>query len=179
MTYMVAQQHPCMVAAGLLSLEAASGAACTGHCTTPTTRSPLETSKTSPHSQQSYHHPVETPVLSLNNSRPHPLPWPNFTPPPRAPPSTPPPPHLYAGWPPLNEVGCLALAYACESLVHLAGVHLALDDVEDADVAAGRQVLGTSMRRHLRHWARNRLEAYDGNCKKRMLFGLRRQQQQQ
>ena len=57
--------------------------------------------------------------------------------------------YLYAGWPPLDEVCCLALAYACEGLVHLAGVHLALYDVEDADVPAGRRVLLTGMRRHL------------------------------
>lgn len=39
--------------------------------------------------------------------------------------------YLYACWPPLDEWRCLALPYALQSLVHLAGVHLPLNDVED------------------------------------------------
>lgn len=58
-------------------------------------------------------------------------------------------PHLDAGGPPVDEVGGLALAYALQALMHLAGVHLALDDVEDGDVARRGQVLGARMGRHL------------------------------
>mmetsp|Transcript_14394 Transcript_14394/g.35705 ORF Transcript_14394/g.35705 Transcript_14394/m.35705 type:complete len:245 (-) Transcript_14394:1041-1775(-) len=56
--------------------------------------------------------------------------------------------HLDGRGPPLDEVGRLALPDALQALVHLRGVHIALDDVEDGDVAA---VLTVALARVLRH----------------------------
>ncbi len=44
--------------------------------------------------------------------------------------------HLDAGGPPGDEVDQLALPYPLQGLVHLGGVHGALNDVQDGDVAA-------------------------------------------
>lgn len=58
-------------------------------------------------------------------------------------------PYLYTCWSPFNEISSLPFSDASETLVYLTWVNLSLNDVEDADVSASGQVLGTGMRRHL------------------------------
>ena len=65
----------------------------------------------------------------------------------------PPPSHLNASWSPGYELCQLSLPDALQALVHLGGVHLSLDDVQDGDVAVVVSTITWSRHHHI-FWLR-------------------------